>query len=80
MARRRKLSVQDRTIINRTISLIDEEVIEEFIHSRRVKNVRETTIQYYLDVFQVLNRDKEKIHADRQLIELTQRNLEVLVM
>lgn len=80
MARRRKLSVQDRTIINRTISLTDEEVIEEFIHSRRVKNVRETTIQYYLDVFQVLNRDKEKIHAYKQLVELNLRDFEDLIM
>ncbi|EFI84402.1 tyrosine-type recombinase/integrase [Listeria grayi] len=80
MVRRRKLTEAEKSIINKVVRYDDDFLIEDFIRSRRLKNVRETTIKYYLDIFNVLNRDKVKVDLDKPLSELSQRDLEDIVM
>lgn len=55
--RRKELSQTEREIINKVAKVDDEIAFKEFIKSRRLNNVRETTIKYYEDAFHVLKRN-----------------------
>lgn len=74
-----KLSNKQKDIIKTSTKIDDEHAIKEFIKSRRLKNVRETTIQYYFDAFHVMKRDFEKLGIDKQLVDVTESDLEALI-
>ncbi len=74
-----KLSNEQKEIISKATKIDDEQAIKEFIKSRRLKNVRETTIQYYFDAFRVMKRDLRKLKIDKQLIDLAENDLEALI-
>jgi site-specific recombinase XerD len=77
--RRTNLSQKEREVINKTQKIDDELAIKEFLKSRRIKNVRETTIKYYEDAFHVMKRDLKKLQIEKQLVELTENDLEALI-
>ncbi|WP_244966901.1 hypothetical protein [Listeria grandensis] len=56
MRRNNRLNVEEKVIVYQTIVPDDDFVLEEFIRSRRIRNLRETTIQYYTAVKDVLTR------------------------
>lgn len=74
-----KLTEEQKKIINKTEKINDEKAIQEFIKSRRLKNVRETTIKYYEDVFGVMYRDFDMLSINKPLIEATERDIEALI-
>ncbi|KAB2489990.1 tyrosine-type recombinase/integrase [Priestia endophytica] len=78
--RRGELSQSEREIINKVKKVDDEQAIKEFLKSRRLKNVRETTIKYYESVFHVLYRDIKKLSIDKQLIELNEKDIEKVIL
>jgi site-specific recombinase XerD len=78
--RLRELNQEQKERINKVQKMDDERAIKEFIKSRRLKNVRETTIKYYEDAFHVLKRDLKQLQIDKQLVELTEKDLEIVIM
>jgi site-specific recombinase XerD len=78
--RRKELNQNEREIINQVTKIDDELAIKEFLKSRRLKNVRETTIKYYEDDFHVLKRDLKLLEIDKQLVELTEKDIEAIIM
>lgn len=74
-----KLTEEQKKIIDQTEKINDEKAIQEFIKSRRLKNVRESTIRYYEDVFRVLYRDLEKLSINKPLLEVTEMDLEAII-
>ncbi|MDK8643804.1 tyrosine-type recombinase/integrase [Niallia taxi] len=78
--RRKELSRAEREIINKVVKVNDEIALNEFIKSRRLKNVRETTIKYYEDAFHVLKRDLQKLKIRKQLIELEEKDIEKIIL
>ncbi|QGF43642.1 tyrosine-type recombinase/integrase [Listeria innocua] len=80
MRRSNHLSLEEKAIVYQTIVPDDDFVFHEFIRSRRIRNVRETTIQYYTDAINVLKRDMEFIHVQKPIMHLSQRDLEDMIM
>lgn len=80
MRRSNRLSVEEKAIVYQTIVPDDDFVLEEFIRSRRIRNVRETTIKYYVDAINVLKRDRGCIQVDKPVMHLSQRDLEDMIM
>ncbi|MFF3025228.1 tyrosine-type recombinase/integrase [Gottfriedia sp. NPDC057948] len=78
--RRKELSQFEKEIINKATKIDDEKAIKEFIRSRTLKNVRDTTIKYYYDAFHVLKRDLNYLGINKQLIELTEKDIEQIIM
>lgn len=74
-----QLTEEQKKIINKTEKIDDEKAIKEFIKSRRLKNVRESTIRYYEDAFRVLYRDLEKLSINKTLLEVTEMDLEAII-
>ncbi|TGA99027.1 integrase [Sporolactobacillus shoreae] len=78
--RRKMLTEEQQSLIDRSVKIDDEGAIEEFIRSRRLKNVRETTITYYKNVIHVLKRDMAQLKINKQLIELTESDVEDIIL
>ncbi|PFP17559.1 hypothetical protein COJ96_26470 [Bacillus sp. AFS073361] len=70
-----ELTSEQREKINKVTKIDDERAIKEFIKSRRIKNVRETTIKYYEDAFHVLKRDLKLLEINKQLVELSEKDI-----
>lgn len=77
--RLRNLNQEQREKINKVSKIDDEQAIKEFIKSRRLKNVRETTIRYYEDAFHVLKRDLQLLQINKQLVELSNKDIEEVI-
>jgi len=78
--RRRELTHSEREILSKVTKINDETAIKEFIKSRRLKNVRETTIKYYEDAFHVLKRDLQILKINKQLVDLTEKDVEEIIL
>jgi hypothetical protein len=78
--RRGDLSQKEREIVNKVTKIDDEIGIKEFIKSRILKNVRATTIEYYENAFHVLKRDTQLLNINNQLIELTEKDIETIIL
>jgi site-specific recombinase XerD len=78
--RRGELSQKEREIVNKVTKINDEIAIKEFIKSRILKNVRATTIEYYENAFHVLKRDSQLHNINKQLVELTELDIEKIIL
>lgn len=75
-----ELTTEQREKIDKVSKVDDEMAIEEFIKSRRMKNVRESTIKYYYDSFHVLKRDLQRLDIHKQLVELKEEDIEKIIL
>lgn len=78
--RRKMLTEDQQNFINRSSVIDDESAIKEFVKSRRLKNVRETTITYYENVIHVLKRDMAQLNIKKQIVELTESDVENIIL
>lgn len=77
--RRRELTPKQKEAISKVGKVDDEFAINEFILSKKRKNVSSGTINFYYDIFKVLKRDIKKLEINKQLIEITESDLNRII-